>query len=76
MTPYIDAFALSLVIVGLSHAAQPRHWADLPGREGVRVGIADRAGGLEEYALGHRESPQLGFSTALRSRAQGNIPAL
>ena len=29
MAPYIDAwFALSLVIVGLSHAAQPRLWAD------------------------------------------------
>src|SRR3954468_8640197 len=28
MAPYIDAwFALSLVIVGLSHAAQPRLWA-------------------------------------------------
>ena len=29
MAPYIDAwFALSLVIIGLSHAAQPRLWAD------------------------------------------------
>ena len=29
MAPYIDAwFALTLVIIGLSHAAQPRLWAD------------------------------------------------
>jgi uncharacterized protein YjeT (DUF2065 family) len=29
MAPYIDAwFALSLVIVGLSQAAQPRLWTD------------------------------------------------
>ena len=29
MSPYIDAwFALTLVIFGLSHAAQPRLWAD------------------------------------------------
>ena len=29
MAPYIDAwFALTLVIIGLSHAAQPRLWAE------------------------------------------------
>src|SRR3954469_11441878 len=48
---------------------------DLPGRNRLRVGVADRAGGLEEHSLRHRLPPQSRFSEPVSTRAQGNIPA-
>ena len=81
MAPYIDAwFALSLVIFGLSHAAQPRLWADFFNaptslelkRQGISgVGVVPESHYVANADLFTATSMDAGRSTGSSSTSMG-----